>query len=180
MSRIGKYPVALPAGSEAKIEAGEFHVKGSKSSQTVTLLDYIKVAVNDNVVEVTPETNSKRARQNWGTMRALIQNAVTGATAGFTKKLLLQGVGYRATLTGSKLELSLGLSHPVIIDVPEDIKVSVEGDRNNALVISGHNKQTLGQFASNIRAYRVPEPYGGKGIRYDDEYVVRKEGKKKK
>lgn len=180
MSRVGKYPVDLPQGVEASLQDGFFHVKGAKGAQQVRLLDYVDVALQDNQVAVKPHNLSKRARQNWGTMRALINNAVIGASTGFTRKLLLQGVGYRAQLQGKKLSLSLGLSHEVNMEVPDDIDVVVEGDRNNVLVLNCANKQKLGQFASNVRQWRVPEPYGGKGIRYDDEYVVRKEGKKKK
>lgn len=180
MSRIGKNPVTVPSGAEISLSGGMFKVKGSKGLEEVTLLDYVEVTIGESEVVVTPLSDTKRARQNWGTMRALIQNAITGATIGFTRKLMLSGVGYRATLDGSLLKLSLGLSHEVVQEIPHDIKVSVEGDRGNVLVLSGANKQRVGQLASNIRQNRTPEPYGGKGIRYDDEYIVRKEGKKKK
>ncbi len=180
MSRVGKNPVAVPAGAEVSLGNGVFAVKGKNGTQTVKLLEYVDVAIKDNMVSVTPQVMNKRAKQNWGTQRALIKNAVTGATVGFTRKLLLQGVGYRANLEGSKIKLSLGLSHDVVQDIPSNLKVVIEGDRNNVILVNGASKHEVGQFASNIRSFRTPEPYGGKGIRYDDEYVVRKEGKKKK
>ncbi len=180
MSRVGKNPVNIPQGVNISLEDGKLFAKGAKGTQEVTLLDYVDVDLQEQQVVVTPHSKSKRSRQNWGTMRALIQNAVTGAHEGFLRRLMLQGVGYRAQLSGDLLKLSLGLSHEVQMKIPEGVEVTIEGDRANILALKGANKQRLGQFASNIRQNRVPEPYGGKGIRYEDEVIVRKEGKKKK
>ena len=130
-------------------------------------------------ITVKPLNTTKKARQAWGTTRALISNAIIGAADGFTRKLEVNGVGYRAMLQGSILKLSLGLSHDVNFPVPSDVKIAIEGDRGNVIAISGASKQRVGQIASEIRAFRPPEPYKGKGVKYSDETILRKEGKKK-
>ena len=184
MSRVGKYPVALPDGVEAKITDGVFEAKGKFGTQSVKMLDYVDVTLGEGAdgrnVTVTPRVLTKRARQNWGTMRALINNAVIGADRGFTRRLGLSGVGYRVASAGSNLKLSLGLSHEVVHPIPSDIKATIEGDRSPVIVLTGASKQRVGQVASDIKSYRRPEPYGGKGIRYEGEFILRKEGKKKK
>lgn len=180
MSRVGKYPVALPEGVEASLQGDVFIAKGKLGEQRVKLLDYVSVAIDGRSVVCTPLVLTKRSRQNWGTMRALIRNAVEGTQKGFTKRMELSGVGYRAALEGKNLKLALGLSHDVFHPIPDDVKIVVEGDRNTQLVLSGISKQRVGQVASDIKKYRPPEPYGGKGIRYAGEYILRKEGKKKK
>lgn len=178
MSRIGKNPVIIPEGVDATLANDVFTAKGKLGEQSVviTMANLVDVALVDGVVTVTPKELKKENRQAWGTTRALIQNAVTGASQGFEKKLEVNGVGYRAAVSGSVLKLSLGFSHDVDHTIPEGIKVVVEG---NVISISGVSKQLVGQVASEVRAYRPPEPYKGKGVKYIDEYIFRKEGKKK-
>ena len=180
MSRVGVNPVAIPSGVEVKLEGGIFTAKGKNGEQTVRILDFVDVNVDDGSVTVRPTKETKKARQAWGTTRALINNAVVGASEGFTRKLDVNGVGYRAAVQGNILKLSLGLSHDVDYPIPDDLKIEIEGDRNKTIVaISGASKQRVGQVASEIRAFRPPEPYKGKGIKYTDETILRKEGKKK-
>ena len=179
MSRVGKYPVAIPSGVEASLTDALFTAKGKNGEQAVSILENVKVVIENDSVIVTPNNMKKRTRQMWGTMRALINNAVIGANSGFTKKLEINGVGYRAQIQGTKLKLNLGYSHEVIFTIPSDLKIVMEGDRGNIISISGASKQRVGQVASEIRAYRPPEPYKGKGLKYVDERIVRKEGKKK-
>jgi len=177
MSRIGKKPVAIPSGVTASIEGGQLSVKGPKGTLALTLRDEISYKLEDGGISVQPANDTKQARAFWGMQRTLVQNLVTGVTDGFTKKLLITGVGYRANATGRKLKLQLGYSHDVDIDVPEGIEIKTPD--NTTVEISGIDKQKVGQIAAEIRRWRKPEPYKGKGIKYDGEYIFRKEGKKK-
>ena len=177
MSRIGKKPVTVPQGVEVNLSGQNIAAKGPKGELAVTLSDYVTVAQNDDGVTVTPADKSQTARSFWGLSRSLVQNIVIGVSEGFSRKLELQGVGYRAQVQGTTLKLSLGFSHDIDFPVPEGIKV--ECPSQTEIVISGIDKQKVGQVASEIRAYRPPEPYKGKGVRYEGEYVFRKEGKKK-
>lgn len=180
MSRVGKYPVAVPSGVEVSIVEGIFKAKGKNGELSVELMEFVEVEIADNEVKVTPKSLTKRARQAWGTTRALINNAVLGASEGFSKKIEVKGVGYRASVQGKILKLALGFSHDVDFPIPEDVKIEIEGDRNQTIIaVSGASKQRVGQVASNIRGYRPPEPYKGKGLKYVDETILRKEGKKK-
>jgi large subunit ribosomal protein L6 len=177
MSRIGKRAVAIPAGVTANIADGMLSVKGPKGTLTLKLADDITYDVQADGISVMPANDTKRARAFWGMQRTLVQNLVTGVTEGFTKKLLITGVGYRAAAQGKKLKLQLGYSHDVDIDVPEGIEVKTPD--NTTVEISGADKQKVGQLAAEIRRWRKPEPYKGKGIKYAGEFIFRKEGKKK-
>lgn len=177
MSRIGKKPVAIPSGVTASINEGMLSVKGPKGTLSLKLADDISYDVQADGISVQPANATKRARAFWGMQRTLVQNLVTGVTEGFTKKLLITGVGYRANAQGRKLKLQLGYSHDVDIDVPEGLEVKTPD--NTTVEISGADKQKVGQLAAEIRRWRKPEPYKGKGIKYDGEYIFRKEGKKK-
>ncbi len=179
MSRVGQTPVEIPDGVEITISEGVLTAKGKLGTQMVDLLPVVQVSVNDGRVVVIPVNNGKRARTMWGTTRSLVNNAVVGVSEGFTRRLEVNGVGYRAQIQGKKLNLQLGYSHDIAFDVPEDIKIEVEGDRGNVIAVSGVNKQRVGQVASEIRGFRKPEPYKGKGVKYADEQILRKEGKKK-
>jgi large subunit ribosomal protein L6 len=179
MSRVGKNPVTVPNGVEVSLVSGMLKAKGKLGEQSVTILPEIEVKIADSEIVVSPKDTSKRALAMWGTTRSLVNNAVSGVSVGFVMRLEVNGVGYRAQAQGSKLTLQLGYSHDINYVVPEGIKVAVEGDRNNVIAVSGVDKQKVGQVASEIRAFRKPEPYKGKGVRYSDEYIVRKEGKKK-
>ena len=177
MSRIGKRPVDLPSGVEAKISGQTVEVKGPKGTRSFTATDDVTLAVEDNVITINPRGSSKRARQQWGMSRTMVANLVTGVTTGFKKELEIQGVGYRAQMQGNTLKLSLGLSHEVNFDVPEGVTVTCP--KQTEVVIEGSDEQLVGQVAANIREWRKPEPYKGKGIRYKGEFIFRKEGKKK-
>ena len=177
MSRIGKRPVALPSGVTASVSGQTVEVKGPKGTRSFTATDDVTLAVEDNVVTVTPRGSSKRARQQWGMSRTMIGNLVTGVTDGFKKELEINGVGYRAQVQGTTLKLQLGLSHDVNFDVPDG--VTVTAPKPTQIIVEGIDQQLVGQVAANIREWRKPEPYKGKGIRYKDEFVFRKEGKKK-
>ena len=177
MSRIGKKPVDLPSGVSASVSGQTIEVKGPKGTRTFTATDDVTIAVEDNGVTVTPRGNSKRARQQWGMSRTQVQNCVTGVTEGFKKELEIAGVGYRAQMQGNVLKLSLGYSHDVNFEVPEG--VTVTAPKQTEIVVEGIDQQLVGQVAANIREWRAPEPYKGKGIKYKDEYIFRKEGKKK-
>jgi large subunit ribosomal protein L6 len=177
MSRIGKKPVDLPSGVTASVSGQTVEVKGPKGVRSFTATDDVTLKVEDNVVSITPRGSSKRARQQWGMSRTMVANLVTGVTTGFKKNLEIQGVGYRAALQGSTLKLSLGLSHEVNYEVPEGVIVLVP--KVTEISIEGIDEQLVGQVAANIREYRKPEPYKGKGIRYKGEFIFRKEGKKK-
>ncbi len=177
MSRIGKKTVPVPSGVTANIADGVLSVKGPKGTLSLQLAEDISYEVQDGGISVKPANDSKRARAYWGMQRTLVQNLVTGVTDGFTKKLLISGVGYRASSQGKKLKLQLGYSHDVDIDVPEGIEIKTPDQ--TTVEISGIDKQKVGQIAAEIRRWRKPEPYKGKGIKYDGEYIFRKEGKKK-
>ncbi len=177
MSRIGKKPVELPSGVTASVSGQTVEIKGPKGVRTFTATDDVTLTVGDNGVEVKPRGMSKRARQQWGMSRTQIGNCVTGVTEGFKKELEINGVGYRASMQGTVLKLALGLSHDVEYQVPEGITVTAP--KPTEIIVEGIDQQVVGQVAANIRQYRKPEPYKGKGIKYKDEYIFRKEGKKK-
>lgn len=177
MSRIGKKPVAIPAGVSANIADGVLSVKGPKGTLTLSLADEISYELVDDTIKVTPANDTKRARAFWGMQRTLVSNLITGVTEGYTKTLQITGVGYRATAQGKVLKLQLGYSHDVNFDVPEGIEIKTPD--NTTVLISGIDKQKVGQVAAEIRRWRKPEPYKGKGIKYAGEFIFRKEGKKK-
>ena len=177
MSRTGKRPVAMPSGVTATIDNGQLSVKGPKGTLSMSLADEVSYAIEDGKVSITPANETKRARSFWGMQRTLVQNLVTGVTEGFTKTLEITGVGYRANAQGKKLKLQLGYSHDVDIDVPEGLTVATPDQ--TTVQISGIDKQKVGQLAAEIRRWRKPEPYKGKGIKYRGEFIFRKEGKKK-
>ena len=177
MSRIGKKPVAIPSGVTATIEGQQLTVKGPKGTLAMPLREEISYTIEDGGISVQPANDTKRARALWGMQRTMVQNLITGVSEGFTKKLLITGVGYRAAAQGRNLKLQLGYSHDVNIDVPEGIEVKTPD--NTTVEISGSDKQKVGQLAAEIRQWRKPEPYKGKGIKYDGEFIFRKEGKKK-
>ncbi len=177
MSRIAKSPISLPSGVEVKLDGQIVSVKGPKGSMELRVNDLVAINQDDGVIKVSPKQEDKSSWAMAGTMRALINNLVTGVTQGFERKLELVGVGYRAQAKGKVLNLSLGFSHPVEYMVPEGIEIATPSQTE--IVVSGTNKQLVGQVAAEVRAYRPPEPYKGKGVRYSDEHVVRKEAKKK-
>ena len=178
MSRIGKKPVAMPQGVTATVEGQTLTVKGPKGSLSMPLLsDLVKYEIDEGEIRVTPLTDAQRNRAAWGMTRTNVQNLITGVTEGFTKVLEITGVGYRAQAQGRKLRLQLGYSHDVNYDLPEGIDVKTPDQ--NTIEISGIEKQKVGQVAAEIRRWRKPEPYKGKGIKYRGEYIFRKEGKKK-
>jgi large subunit ribosomal protein L6 len=178
MSRIGKKPIAIPAGVTATVESGTLTVKGPKGTLAMQLLDdLVKYEIAEGEIRVTPLTQAQRNRAAWGMQRTNVQNLVTGVTEGFSKKLLISGVGYRAQAQGKNLKLQLGYSHDVNFAVPEGVDVKTPDQ--NTVEISGIDKQKVGQVAAEIRRWRKPEPYKGKGIKYRGEYIFRKEGKKK-
>lgn len=177
MSRIGKKPVELVKGVSATLSGQTVEVKGPKGTRSFTATDDVTLAIEDNAVTVKPRGTSKRARQQWGMTRSQVENLVIGVTTGFKKELEIQGVGYRAAMAGNVLKLSLGYSHEVNFDVPAG--VTVTAPKQTEIVVEGMDQQLVGQVAANIREWRKPEPYKGKGIRYKGEFVFRKEGKKK-
>lgn len=177
MSRIGKKPVELPSGVTASVSGQTVEVKGPKGVRNFTASDDVTISVEDNSVSVMPRGKSKRARQQWGMSRTQVANLVTGVTTGFKKELEIQGVGYRAQMQGNTLKLNLGLSHDVDYVAPEG--VTVTAPKQTEIVVEGIDQQKVGQVAAEIREWRKPEPYKGKGIRYKGEFVFRKEGKKK-
>ncbi|MGJ8605432.1 MAG: 50S ribosomal protein L6 [Marivita sp.] len=177
MSRIGKKPVDLPSGVTATVSGQTVEVKGPKGTQSFTATDDVTIAVEDNVITVTPRGKSKRARQQWGMSRTVVANLVHGVSDSFKKELEIRGVGYRATLQGNVLKLNLGLSHDVDFNIPDGVVVTVP--KQTEIIVEGHDAQLVGQVAANIRDWRRPEPYKGKGIRYKGEYIFQKEGKKK-
>jgi len=177
MSRIGKNPVQIPDGVSVAMSGLVVTAKGKLGELSATLTDDVVVTINDNDVKVDPREGAPRARQMWGMSRSIINNLVEGVSTGFTKKLLISGVGYRAQIRGSDLVLALGFSHEVVVPVPQGITINCPDQ--TTIDISGADKQKVGQIASDIRGFRPPEPYKGKGVRYADEFVVRKEGKKK-
>ena len=177
MSRIGKKPVTVPAGVTATVEGKTLSVKGPKGTLSLAMRDEISYDVQADGISVQPANETKQARAFWGMQRTLVQNLVTGVTEGFSKRLEITGVGYRANAQGKRLKLQLGYSHDVDIDVPEGLTVATPD--NTTVEISGADKQKVGQLAAEIRRWRKPEPYKGKGIKYAGEYIFRKEGKKK-
>ena len=177
MSRIGKKPVAIPSGVTAQIEEGTLTVKGPKGTLSMGLSDLIDYKVEGEEIQVKPANDTKQARAYWGMQRTLVSNLVEGVTEGFTKVLEITGVGYRASSQGKTLKLQLGYSHDVDLAVPEGLEVKTPDQ--TTVEISGIDKQAVGQFAAEVRRWRKPEPYKGKGIKYRGEYIFRKEGKKK-
>ncbi|MGB0927014.1 MAG: 50S ribosomal protein L6 [Pikeienuella sp.] len=177
MSRIGKKPVEMPGGVSASVSGQTIEVKGPKGVRTFTATDDVDVKVDGQAVSVTPRGMSKRARQQWGMTRTQIQNLVQGVSEGFKKELEIQGVGYRAAVQGKVVKLSLGYSHDVEYQIPEGVEV--KAPKPTEIEITGIDQQQVGQVAAEIRRWRKPEPYKGKGIRYKGEFVFRKEGKKK-
>ena len=177
MSRVGKYPVEVPAGVQVAIAGGMVTAKGKLGEQKTPLSDLVDVTIEGNHVVVKPRSNETQNRMMWGTTRAIIACMVKGVSVGYSKSLEITGTGYRAAVQGKNLELNLGFSHPVIYPVPEGIKISCE--KPTSIKVEGTDKRLVGQVASEIRAFRPPEPYKGKGARYSDEVIRRKEGKKK-
>ena len=177
MSRIGKRAVPVPTGVTATVSDGTLSVKGPKGTLALAMRDEISYTVESDGISVQPANDTKQARAFWGMQRTLVQNLVTGVTEGFSKKLVITGVGYRAAAQGRTLKLQLGYSHDVNIDVPEGIDVKTPDA--TTVEISGADKQKVGQLAAEVRRWRKPEPYKGKGIKYDGEFIFRKEGKKK-
>jgi len=177
MSRIGKKPVELPSGVSASVSGQTIEVKGPKGTRSFSATDDVTLKVEDNVITIEPRGKSKRARQQWGMSRTQVQNCVTGVTEGFKKELEIQGVGYRAQMQGNTLKLNLGLSHDVDYTAPDG--VTVTAPKQTEIIVEGIDEQLVGQVAANIRQWRKPEPYKGKGIRYKGEFIFRKEGKKK-
>jgi len=177
MSRIGKRPVPVPAGVTANIEGKVLTVKGAKGTLTLDLADEVTYDISDGGISVQPANDTKRARSFWGMQRTLVQNLITGVTEGYTRQLQITGVGYRANVQGKNLKLQLGYSHDVDFAIPEGITIATPD--NTTVNISGIDKQQVGQVAAEIRRWRKPEPYKGKGIKYAGEFIFRKEGKKK-
>jgi large subunit ribosomal protein L6 len=177
MSRIGKRPVAMPSGVTATTEGRTLSVKGPKGTLSLQMVEDVRYDVGDEAISVQPANDGQRARAFWGMQRTLVQNLVTGVTEGFSKTLEITGVGYRAAMQGKNLRLQLGYSHDVNIAVPDDLSVATPDP--TTVIISGTDRQRVGQLAAEIRRWRKPEPYKGKGIKYRGEYIFRKEGKKK-
>jgi large subunit ribosomal protein L6 len=177
MSRIGKNPVAIPAGVQAALAGQILNVSGGKGKLSLAIGAEVTATIADGAIAIAPKDDSTRARAMWGTTRALVNNMVTGVSTGFTRVLEINGVGYRAAVQGRTLNLQLGYSHDIPYPIPQDIEIACE--RPTLIAVSGADKQRVGQVAAEIRAYRPPEPYKGKGIKYADEVVRRKEGKKK-
>jgi len=176
MSRIGKKPVAIPAGVTARLDGQSIAVKGAKGELKFTAPDEVRVSIDGGVIHVAPHGEDKRARAMWGTARARIQNLVAGVTKGFEKKLEINGVGYKAAIAGKNLQLSLGYSHDVVFPIPAGVTIATP--KPTEITIAGIDKRQVGQVAAEIRAFRGPEPYKGKGVKYADEFIFRKEGKK--
>ena len=176
MSRIGKNPVAVPSGVTVTLNKEHLTVKGPKGELSLIIPNGVKVSHADNQLVVEPTSDSKESRALWGTIRARINNMVVGVTQEFTKNLELVGVGYRAAVQGQNLQLQLGFSHDILYPIPAGIKVVCE--KQTSIAITGVDKQVVGQIAANIRSYRPPEPYKGKGVKYAGEVILRKEGKK--
>ena len=177
MSRVGSSAITIPADVTLSNDDGVVVVKGKNGELTAPLHSDVELSVAENVATLKPVRDTRQAKALWGTMRSNLNNMVVGVSEGFTRKLEINGVGYRAAVQGNKLVLTLGFSHPVDMEVPAGLKVAVEN--NTSITIAGADKQLLGQFASEVRAKRPPEPFKGKGVKYADEYIVRKEGKKK-
>ncbi len=177
MSRIGKQPVAIPCGVTAAVEGQQIKVKGPKGEHSHVLVDHVIAKTGDDGIEIAMREDTKEARAMWGMSRTLVANLVTGVTEGFSKTLEITGVGYRAAVQGQTLQLQLGFSHDVNFPIPQGIQVQCP--KPTEIVVTGTDKQQVGQVAAEIRRFRPPEPYKGKGVRYAGEYIFRKEGKKK-
>jgi len=177
MSRVGKKPVAIPSGVTATVEGQAVKVKGPKGALSLVLHGDIEAKVQSGEIKVDPRSETKRARAMWGTYRSLLANIMTGVTKGFERKLEISGVGYRAAVQGKNLQVQLGYSHDISYPIPEGITIATP--RPTEIVVTGIDRQKVGHVAAEIRAFRTPEPYKGKGVRYSDEYIFRKEGKKK-
>lgn len=177
MSRIGKHPVAVPNGVEVELSGQTLTAKGSLGTLRLAVSNEVIASIADGAVTIVPKNETKRARAMWGTTRALVNNMVTGVSKGFSKNLEINGVGYRAAVQGDTLNLQLGYSHDIAYPIPSDVRIACE--RPTLITVSGADRQRVGQVAAEIRAYRPPEPYKGKGVKYASEVVRRKEGKKK-
>jgi large subunit ribosomal protein L6 len=177
MSRIGKKPVSVPSGITANVEGQTVKIKGPKGALQVVLHDDVAVKLDGGQIKVDPRFETKRARSQWGTSRTLIANLIAGVTKGFEQRLEINGVGYRASVQGKNLQIALGYSHDIVYPIPEGITIATP--RPVEIVITGSDRQKVGQVAAEIRDYRPPEPYKGKGIKYAGERIFRKEGKKK-
>ena len=177
MSRIGKNPVAIPAGVAVELAGQMLTAKGQLGTLSLLVSSEVTATIADGAVTIAPKDESKRARAMWGTTRALVNNMITGVSTGFTRTLEINGVGYRAAVQGANLNLQLGYSHDINYPIPPDVRIACE--RPTAIAVTGADKQRVGQVAAEIRGFRPPEPYKGKGIKYADETVRRKEGKKK-
>ena len=177
MSRIGKHPVAIPQGVTVELADDRLTAKGQLGALSLVVGNEVTATIADNAVTIAPKDESKRARAMWGTTRALVNNMVTGVATGFTRNLEINGVGYRAAVQGNSLNLQLGYSHDINYPIPSDVKIACE--RPTVIAITGADRQRVGQVAAEIRSFRPPEPYKGKGIKYSDETIRRKEGKKK-
>lgn len=175
MSRLGKKPVTIPSGTDVKVESGTLTVKGPKGELSKPVHSLVEVSVADSEVSVAPRNNSRLARALWGTFASHVRNMITGVNDEYKKVLILEGVGYRVELAGRTLKLMVGYSHPVEMELPEGVNAEVV---KNTITISGADKEKVGQFAAEVRAKKKPEPYKGKGLRYDDEVIRRKQGKK--
>jgi large subunit ribosomal protein L6 len=174
MSRLGKIPVAIPSGVEVTLSGGVLTVKGSKSTLSKPVKDDVNIVIEGDTVTMSPG-DTPAAKALWGTYAAHLRNMITGVTEGFTRILEIEGVGYRAAVEGSKIVLNVGFSHPVHLDIPEGISAEIV---KSVITLTGPDKDALGQFAANVRKVKKPEPYKGKGIRYQGEYIIRKQGKK--
>lgn len=177
MSRVGKHAIQIPSGTDVKLEGQTLIVKGKLGVVTVPVHEAVDLAIAANEVSVTPKSKTKTARAMWGTTQRLVKNAVNGVSQGFTRTLDINGVGYRAAVQGKNLQLNLGYSHEILYPIPEGLTIACP--KPTQITITGFNKQLIGQVAAEIRSYRKPEPYKGKGIKYDFETIYRKEGKKK-
>ena len=177
MSRVGKNPVAVPTGVEVRLADNTFSAKGKLGELKLAISDQVETRIEDGKVWVKPANDSKQARMMWGTTRNLVRNLITGVSQGYSRSLEISGVGYRAAVQGKNLQLQLGYSHDVVFPIPAD--VTIKCDKPTSITVSGADKQRVGQIAAEIRSFRKPEPYKGKGIKYSDETILRKEGKKK-
>jgi len=177
MSRIGKLPIEIPSGVEVKFADGVLTVKGPKGELKQDIQPLVKLEIADNQIVVVPQAETKEARSFHGLYRSLTANMVEGVTKGYQKRLEINGVGYRAQIQGQKITLSLGYSHPIEYQVPEGVTAVIDKEKNNVIVVSGISKQKVGQTAAEIRDFRKPEPYKGKGVKYEDEHIRRKAGK---
>ena len=177
MSRVGKYPVEIPAGVQVAVVDGILTAKGKLGELSLALTDHVEAKIDGSTITVAPRTSEQQARMMWGTTRALIANMVKGVSAGYARSMEITGTGYRAAVAGKNLEINLGFSHPVVYPIPDGIKITCE--RPTAIKVEGVDRRLVGQVAAEIRGFRPPEPYKGKGVRYTDETIRRKEGKKK-